>query len=65
LKPWFWLEINMIDIKNCNTFSVVPSIINENAKKCVVPLLKDTFFRLLAPYSKHFVFFLTCKWTNK
>jgi hypothetical protein len=38
LKLQFWLKIVIISIKNCNTFSVVPSVINENAKKCAVPL---------------------------
>jgi hypothetical protein len=33
------LKNDIIGIKNCNTFSVVPSIINENAKKQAVPLL--------------------------
>jgi hypothetical protein len=32
VKPRFWLKIVLSGIINCNTFSVVPSIINENAK---------------------------------
>jgi hypothetical protein len=31
LKPNYWLKIDIISIKYFNTFSVVPSIINENA----------------------------------
>jgi hypothetical protein len=34
------LKIDIISIKNCNTFSVAPSIINENAKKCALPFTK-------------------------
>jgi hypothetical protein len=29
------LQIDLIGILNCNTFSVVPSIINENAKNAL------------------------------
>jgi hypothetical protein len=33
MKPKFMLLIDLSGIINCNTFSVVTSIINENAKK--------------------------------
>ncbi len=36
-KPRFLLYIDLSGIINCNTFSVVPSIINENEKKRAVP----------------------------
>jgi hypothetical protein len=32
MKPRFLLQIDLSGTINCNTFSVVPSIINENAK---------------------------------
>jgi hypothetical protein len=38
MKPRFLLKIGLRGIINCNTFSVVPSIINENAKKRAIPL---------------------------
>ncbi len=38
MKPKFLLEIDLSGIINCNTFSVVPSIIDKNAKKRAVPL---------------------------
>jgi hypothetical protein len=51
LKPRFWLKINIIGITNFSAFSVVPSVINENAKKRAVPLLlvdnRDTDCKLL------------------
>ncbi len=34
MKPQFLLQIDSSGIINCNTFSVVPSVINENAKMC-------------------------------
>jgi hypothetical protein len=41
MKPRFWSLIDFCGIINCNTFSVVPSIISENAKKCALPLKKN------------------------
>ncbi len=38
LKQKFLLKIGSNSIKNCNTFLEAPSIINENVKKCSVPL---------------------------
>ena len=35
MKPRFLLYIDLSGITNCNTFSVVPSMINENAKSAV------------------------------
>jgi hypothetical protein len=38
MKPAFLLEADLRGITNCNTFSVVPSIINGNVKNALLHL---------------------------
>jgi hypothetical protein len=52
-KARFLLWMDSSCIKNCNTFSVLPSIINQNAKKGAAPLKKRKSFMTLAPGLRH------------
>jgi hypothetical protein len=44
MKPKISFKIDFTGSINCNTFSVVPSIFNENVKKWAVPLFAGVEF---------------------
>ncbi len=55
MKPTFLLQIDLSSVINYNTFSVVPSIINENAKmRCSIKVIRCMLLR----YDRHHKFAL-------
>ncbi len=46
MKPTFLLQIDLSGIINYNTFSAVPSVINENAKNVLFHRLHSTYFAI-------------------
>jgi hypothetical protein len=62
------LQINLSGFINYNTFSVVSSIINENAKmRCSIVTCVGVPYHLSYEglYSQHFIFFSTFEWAQQ